>query len=649
MKNKFIFLSFALALCLLIISGCDSKEETEPTENNNPSENIESEPLEKTYTVEIDGVVTELASNDSASLENYLAEYIAFEVSVSAESTVVVKLNGEVITNLKAEDGKNNVAGSNNDLVIQSDAVSDIYLKLWADGSYTLFVSFGPVNGEYYENYQLDEERLYTGYMIDGVPNGEGTLTWVNTNCVYEGEFVDGKYEGKGTFYWKNLGDSLTGTFKNNCPLSGKYVYSNTMSYTGEFNSAWQFHGQGSFDWNTYNEDGSIKEYGWLYEGEFINGSPSGCVGKITFSEARKNPNSEGIHWFEGVLDGFPSIKKNQNCKGKIVFSDKSIYEGDLLYDENGAWLRYGEGIQYFYTSSNYTGASVGGDINDLLYCYKGQFDSINHSYIYGNGVMYICDSNLNPVAYIKGCWDGTTRTADWLPQLGEWSDDLLLEEYKNVQEIPFVHGYYATLKGLVDRYKNIDLSEKTLLIGASHFTMWYDQAMIDLAPEFDVLNFGIGGSNAYFWDTNLDLLEGFKNDPKCILLQISGNISSGDTEENIAIMQSVITKLHNMFPTTQIVYVSRFNTISTYYTDWAKEYTISSNRIMKEWIETNTIQNDKFIDVTHFVFDENATSGEYYIEGYGYMYTNIWLSDNLHLNAEGHKKFAAAIKEAMK
>ena len=505
----------------------------------------------------------------------------------------------------------------------------------------------GEVEYETVTDLELDAERKYTGQVIDGIPNGKGTLTWVLTNCVYVGEFVDGLYEGEGTFYWHEHGDTLVATWDNGYPVTGKYTYSNTMSYTGEFNTNWQFHGTGSFDWNTYNPDGSVKAWGWLYEGEFKNGSPAGCKGRITFTDARINPNSEGIHWFEGELDGFPSIRRNQSCKGKIIFSDKSIYEGDLLYDLSGNWHRYGEGIQYFYTSSNYNGASVGGDIDDLLYCYKGQFDAINHMYIYGNGVMYISDKDLNPVAYIKGCWDATTRTANWLDNLGEWSDDMLLPGYENVEEIEFVHGYYATLQGLVNRYKDTDLSNKTLLIGHSHFTMWYENAAIDMAPEYDAINFGIGGSNAYFWDTNIELLSGLKNDPKHILVHMYGNIAEGDKAATQTYYQSVITKLHAMFPTTEIVCVSAFNTVNDFGT-WRVEYANYTNGIMKEWVESNDIENDRFIDVNNFVFIEGATSGQYYVLGKGYLRTDIWLSDNLHLNAAGHKLFAKAIKDAM-
>ena len=41
-------------------------------------------------------------------------------------------------------------------------------------------------------DYMLDEERKYTGTLVDGKPEGEGTLEWVLTNCAYTGEFSNG-------------------------------------------------------------------------------------------------------------------------------------------------------------------------------------------------------------------------------------------------------------------------------------------------------------------------------------------------------------------------------------------------------------------------------------------------------------------------
>jgi len=67
-------------------------------------------------------------------------------------------------------------------------------------------------------DYMLDEERRYTGTLVDGKPEGEGKLEWVLTNCVYTGEFSNGVYEGKGVFEWNSTGDKLEGHSVLNSP-----------------------------------------------------------------------------------------------------------------------------------------------------------------------------------------------------------------------------------------------------------------------------------------------------------------------------------------------------------------------------------------------------------------------------------------------
>ena len=94
-------------------------------------------------------------------------------------------------------------------------------------------------------DYMLDEERRYTGRLVDGKPEGEGKLEWVLTNCVYTGEFSNGVYEGKGVFEWNSTGDKLEGIFSCGTPITGKYTYANTMSYEGEFNTEGSLKGRG--------------------------------------------------------------------------------------------------------------------------------------------------------------------------------------------------------------------------------------------------------------------------------------------------------------------------------------------------------------------------------------------------------------------
>ena len=75
------------------------------------------------------------------------------------------------------------------------------------------------LNVEHVVDYQLDDERMYTGEMVDGLPHGQGVLTWIYTNCIYTGEFKKGLYDGEGLFEWLSNGDKLEGTF--NCANNG--------------------------------------------------------------------------------------------------------------------------------------------------------------------------------------------------------------------------------------------------------------------------------------------------------------------------------------------------------------------------------------------------------------------------------------------
>lgn len=486
-------------------------------------------------------------------------------------------------------------------------------------------------------DYMLDEERKYTGRLVDGKPEGEGTLEWVLTNCVYTGEFSNGVYEGKGVFEWNSTGDKLEGIFSCGTPITGKYTYANTMSYEGEFNTEWKFEGEGIFDWNTYNADGSIKAYGWKYEGEFKNGSPEGCGGKVTFNQEGKG---EGVYWFEGEMSGFPEVKKGQQGRGYIVYPDKSTYEGGIYYTSEGEWIRYGEGTQnFFYTT--FTGASAGGEASDKIYYYVGEFDGRNYSWMYGNGVMYFSDISGNPTGYIKGTWNGMSRIGEWS---GEWKEEYLLDKWKSLKEIDWKHEFFRKLEGYIEAESDKDMTGKTLLLGTSTFEYWYTSKE-DLSPEYDSINFGVGGSTAKWWNENAELLKGVKGCPEQILLFIGGNdvASSYSTEDIVAWSQSFIGKLKEYFPQSKIVFVS----LQTALIRWnQREQVKEVNAAVKSWIETE--ENIYFLDIYDYLYDSQAQSGTYYDAEYGALRTDVWQADKLHLNTLGYELFTKAIKEKL-
>ena len=476
----------------------------------------------------------------------------------------------------------------------------------------------------------LDEERIYTGQVVDNIPNGEGTLTWVLTNCVYEGEFVDGKYEGEGTFYWNNVGDSLVGTWSDGNPISGKYTYKNTMAYEGEFNSAWQFHGQGKFDWNTYNEDGSVKSYGWLYEGGFFNGSPAGCVGKITFTNARDGSNGEGVQWFEGVMDGFPNIKKDQFGKGKIKFGDNSVYEGDIQYTANGEWFRVGYGVMDF-SNCNFAGDVAGGTPDSKLLRYEGQFDHYKTGWMFGNGVMYFTDSMGNPTYYIKGFYSALAVIKEYEGTLN------LFDGYDESMERKYLFNYSYMQNYINSKYPQSQQHD-AIICGDSYTDMMHSHFNImnfDTAFNgYDVIDTGIGGTTYYQWRNLAEYLIIPYNPSKVVLHLGFNDLHMGlSAEETLAEADKLIKELKEALPGVEIVLMT-VEPSPTFANFLAEE--TKYNNLLKEYCTTNGIT---LIDHAALLLNNGQPVSNL---------KDYFINDGVHLNAAGYERFVNLIKEKL-
>ena len=476
----------------------------------------------------------------------------------------------------------------------------------------------------------LDDERSYTGQVIDGVPNGKGTLTWIKTNCVYIGEFVDGLYEGEGTFYWNEHGDSLVATWENGYPVTGKYTYSNTMSYTGEFNTNWQFHGQGSFDWNTYNSDGSVKSYGWLYEGEFKNGTMVGCVGKVTFTVARDGSNGEGIHWFEGVMDGFPNVKRNQTGKGKIKFGDRSTYEGDILYTQNAEWLRKGYGVMDF-SNCTFTGDVSGGTPDSKLVRYEGEFDHYKTGWMYGNGIMYFEDSIGRPSYYIKAFYSAVAAIK------GYSGNQELYEGYDETMERKYLFNYSYMQNYINNKYPQHQTHD-AIICGDSYTDMMHPSfGIINFDTAFagyDVIDTGIGGTTYYEWIQLAEYLI-VPYAPKKVVLHLGYNdLHMGlSAEDTLAEAKKLVKLLQERIPGVEVILmtVEPSPTFASYFAEETKY-----NNMLKEYCSQNTIE---LIDHAAVLLNN------------GQPVINIWnyfISDGIHLNATGYARFVSLIKEKL-
>ena len=96
----------------------------------------------------------------------------------------------------------------------------------------------------------------YDGQMENGLPNGQGVYTDINSGQRYEGNFVDFKREGEGTLYTESGDKIYEGEWKNNKYHGyGMYFLRGQCRYDG----LWE-NGKRNGDGVAYNEKG-VEEY----------------------------------------------------------------------------------------------------------------------------------------------------------------------------------------------------------------------------------------------------------------------------------------------------------------------------------------------------------------------------------------------------
>jgi len=144
------------------------------------------------------------------------------------------------------------------------------------------------VNGEFgwYKNGDDVHDRKYVGDIVNGTPNGQGTLTW-SDGGKYVGEFMHGKEHGQGTKTQSN-GIKYVGRWKNGLPNGqGTMTTPDGGKYVGEFKNL-KKHGQGT---KTF-PDG--REYVGEYKDDYYHGQ-----GTFTFPDGRKfvGEFKEGKPW----------------------------------------------------------------------------------------------------------------------------------------------------------------------------------------------------------------------------------------------------------------------------------------------------------------------------------------------------------------
>ncbi|MBR6796628.1 MAG: nucleotidyltransferase family protein [Clostridia bacterium] len=209
---------------------------------------------------------------------------------------------------------------------------------------------------------------LYKGYLIDGIPDGPGEISYTNGES-YVGGFSEGVFNGVGTYYYLDGscfdgiwlegtingegtlynadGSLISGNFIDGVP-SGECVYSyaNGEIYVGVLVDG-KRNGIGRFNWLN----------GDVYEGNFLNGDRQG-QGKYTYSDGsyyegswiNNRANGYGVFSDEsGKRSGF-FIEWYLEGEGKYEFSNGDVYEGNFvhnLFSDDEAKLTYSNGDVY--------------------------------------------------------------------------------------------------------------------------------------------------------------------------------------------------------------------------------------------------------------------------------------------------------------
>lgn len=79
----------------------------------------------------------------------------------------------------------------------------------------------------------ITRDGTYTGEIANGIPNGQGVFSTVNSAGVtwsYTGGFLDGKFHGYGKTVWEETGEIEEGTYINGLFTPNTYELFNTLS-----------------------------------------------------------------------------------------------------------------------------------------------------------------------------------------------------------------------------------------------------------------------------------------------------------------------------------------------------------------------------------------------------------------------------------
>ncbi len=167
------------------------------------------------------------------------------------------------------------------------------------------------------------------------------------------------------------------------------------------------------------------------------------------------------------------------------------------------------------------------------------------------------------------------------------------------------------------------------LLIGSSSFTNWKDVAKY--FPEHTIINRGFGGSSLPHMTMYAEDII-FKYNPKQIIIYCGENDLTGGPSITADTIFNRVKKLHQLirsrYKKVPIAYISMKPSPSR---EKYLETMQKGNAIIKSFMEHE--KRSSYIDVYSSMLDAN-----------GKILTHIFLSDKLHMNAEGYKIWQGVI-----
>ena len=242
------------------------------------------------------------------------------------------------------------------------------YQEYFVDDRYTGDLLDGKPNGIGTMYYQNGAE--YQGHWVDGKRNGKGTFSFGKT--IYEGDFVNDIIEGKGTVTFET-GEQYIGDFKN-CRQHGQgvFIYRDGSKYIGEFVGG-QRNGRGKFVDKDRNE---------IYNGFYLEGKRTG-KGTIFYH------NSDTIIKYQGdVVNGI------RDGNGKLFYKNGKIFSGPFMNDKER-----GCGQLQFPSGDIYSGDCFHGVINGYgTMTFKTGFKYVGNWYnglMHGTGTFYLNNGQL--------------------------------------------------------------------------------------------------------------------------------------------------------------------------------------------------------------------------------------------------------------